>query len=148
MAALQEPLKFIIPLDPRSKKNSRVPRLGKGGIFLGLMQSEAYRQYERDCLCVIPTRFRKNICEPVNVKATYYMKTMRRVDKTNLESALLDILVVAGVLSNDSALNPNIVVGTDGSRVRYDKNNPRTEVIIEPLPDEPYQCEMTMEEDW
>jgi|GEM_PF-347756 Holliday junction resolvase len=148
MTMMQEPLKFTIPVDPKTKKNSMQPRLGKGKCFLGMMQSEAYQQYERDCLKVIPGKVRQQISEPVNVKATYYMRTLRKVDKTNLESALLDVLVKAGVLSDDSALNPSIVAGTDGSRVRHDKNYPRTEVIIEPLKEEPYQCEMKMEEDW
>jgi Holliday junction resolvase RusA-like endonuclease len=128
-------LKFTIPLDPKTKKNSMEPRLDRNGKVLGLKQSDAYEQYESDCLKLIPAKVRLHISEPVNVKATYYMKTRRRVDKTNLESALLDILVKAGVLTDDSALNPKIVVGTDGSRVRYDKDNPRTEVVIEAIED-------------
>jgi Holliday junction resolvase RusA-like endonuclease len=142
---LQEPLKFIIPLDPKTKKNSMQPRLNKKKQFLGMMQSDAYQQYESDCLRAIPVKARIHINEPINVTATYYMKTRRKVDKTNLESALLDVLVKAGVIEDD---NCSIVAGTDGSRVRYDKNYPRTEVIIEPLPEEPLQFEMTMEEDW
>jgi len=148
MAMIQEPLKFTIPLDPKGKKNSMQPRLGKGGKFLGMMQSDIYQQYEKDCLMCIPARVRKQITEPVNVKAIYYRRTKIKVDKTNLESALLDILVKAGVLVDDSAINPNIVAGTDGSRVRYDKKNPRTEVTIELMPDEPFQTEMEMKEDW
>ena len=145
---LHEPIKFTIPLDPKTKKNSMQPRLAKGGRFLGMMQSDAYQQYEKDCLMCIPARVRIGIGEPVNVRATYFMKTRRKVDKPNLENALLDVLVKAGVLIDDSAINPSIVVGTDGSRVRHDKNYPRTEVVIEPLLDEPYQTEMTVEEDW
>jgi Holliday junction resolvase RusA-like endonuclease len=68
------------------------------------------------------------INEPVNIRAIYYMKTRRRVDKTNLESALLDMLVHYEVLADDNCL---IVAGTDGSRVKHDPVNPRTEVIIE-----------------
>ena len=142
---IQEPLSIVIRLDPKTKKNSMQPRLTRDKRFLGMMQSDAYQQYERDCLRVIPGKVRLHIKEPVNVKALYFMKTRRKVDKTNLESALLDILVKAGVIEDD---NCSIVVGTDGSRVRYDKNNPRTEVTIEPLEDEPYQVLMTMEEDW
>jgi hypothetical protein len=40
---------------------------------------------------------------------------------------LHDILVKAKVLEDD---NYKIVIGTDGSRVYYDKENPRTEVEI------------------
>lgn len=143
--SMNNPISFMIPLDPRTKKNSMQPRLAKGGRFLGMMQSDAYQRYERDCLQIIPPTVRLRIDEPVNVKATYYMKTRRKVDKTNLESALLDVLVKAGVLADD---NSCIVVGTDGSRVRYSKEHPRTEVVIELVPEEPYQVGMEMEEDW
>ena len=55
------------------------------------------------------------------------MDTYRTIDLTNLNEALHDILVVNGLLVDDNA---KIVVSTDGSRVFYDKNNPRTEVYI------------------
>jgi Holliday junction resolvase RusA-like endonuclease len=55
------------------------------------------------------------------------MPTQRRVDLANLIEALQDILVAAHVLADD---NCKIVVSTDGSRVFYDKSNPRTEVEI------------------
>ena len=67
------------------------------------------------------------IDQPVNVAAKFYMPTRRRVDLTNLNEALHDILVHYGVLSDDNA---KIIVSTDGSRVYWDKDNPRTEVII------------------
>lgn len=68
-----------------------------------------------------------------NVKCLYYMPTRRKVDKTNLESAIMDILVDAGILKDD---NSNIVAATDGSRVMVDKENPRTEIFIEEMEDE------------
>lgn len=77
-------------------------------------------------LCpLIPT-----IDYPVNIKALYYMPTRRKVDLVNLHSALHDSLVAANVLLDD---NSQIVVSTDGSRVLYDRVNPRTEIIIERL---------------
>ena len=81
-------------------------------------------------MLLIPWEAKQNIDYPVNIKALYFRKTRHRVDKTNLESALMDTLVTAGVLKDDSALNPEIVVTTDGSKVFYDKENPRTEVTI------------------
>jgi Holliday junction resolvase RusA-like endonuclease len=58
------------------------------------------------------------------------MDMRRKCDLTNLNEALHDILVKCGVLKDD---NSKIVAATDGSRVLYDKQNPRTEVYIEPL---------------
>jgi Holliday junction resolvase RusA-like endonuclease len=74
---------------------------------------------------------RHAISTPVNVKAVYYMQTRRKVDLSNLNSALHDILVDAGVLADD---NRDVVAGHDGSRVFYDKDTPRVEVTITPMP--------------
>lgn len=136
---LTDPLKFTIHLDPKTKKNSMQPRLAKGGRFLGMMQSAAYQQYEKDCLRTIPGAARVGVDVPVNVQAIYYMRTHRKVDKTNLESALLDVLVKAGVLIDD---NSHIVFSTDGSRVRYSKEDPRTEVTITAAKDADLQIDM------
>ena len=58
---------------------------------------------------------------------------------TNLHEALHDMLVHCGVLADD---NCTIIVSTDGSRVMYDKNKPRTEVEITELEDQYYQFGM------
>jgi Holliday junction resolvase RusA-like endonuclease len=55
------------------------------------------------------------------------MPTKRRVDLTNLLEAIDDVLVKYGVLKDD---NSEIITSHDGSRVLYDKDNPRTEVAI------------------
>lgn len=66
-----------------------------------------------------------SINSPVNVKAIYYMPTRRKVDLCNLHEALCDVLVRHGVVCDD---NSKIIAAMDGSRVEYDKLNPRTEV--------------------
>ena len=70
------------------------------------------------------------IYDPVNVKCVYYMPTRRRVDLVNLQEATLDVLVKYRIIDDD---NSTIVVSMDGSRVFYDKNNPRTEITITPI---------------
>jgi Holliday junction resolvase RusA-like endonuclease len=115
--------KTTIPINPKTKKNSMQmitkprPRL---------IQSKAYRQYESDCLKLLKPPI-SPLNEPLIVKATYYRGSRHRCDITNLNGALHDILVKAKVLEDD---NYKIVIGTDGSRVYYDKENPRTEVEI------------------
>lgn len=122
------PIVFTIPVAPRTKKNhSQVVRSG-GRTFV--VPSKQYQQFRKDCMATIPAWARKKVNCAVNVKAIYYMPTARRVDKTNLESALMDVLVDAGVLADDSAISPRIVVSTDGSRVYTDKHYPRIEVEI------------------
>lgn len=116
--------KFIVPLEPITKKNHQriLKNRATGRPFVA--QSKRYKQYEHECAVYLKPL---NINYPINLKALYYMRTRRKVDKTNLESALCDVLVKAGVLADD---NSRIVVSTDGSRVLYDKENPRTEIYI------------------
>lgn len=116
-------VKFTIELDPRTKKNS--PRIVPSGKKVFLVPSEAFIKYQKAAKHYMPRV--DTIKEPINIKATFYMKTRRRVDLVNLLQALLDILVKYGVIEDD---NSQIVVSMDGSRVAYDKESPRTEVEI------------------
>lgn len=120
-------IKFTIPVVPRTKKNSqRILRNQKTGRPF-VMQSAQYIEYEKACLLSISARYRVKIDYPVNLCATFFMPSKRRVDLVNLLEALQDALVKANVLADD---NSKIVKSVDGSRVLYDKEHPRTEVII------------------
>lgn len=119
-------LRFTIRLRPVTKKNSHQMRLNtKTGRWFPA-PSAAYQQYEKDAQWFMPAV--ETITTPVNVRGLFYMPTHGIVDLVNLEQALLDTLVHYKVLSDD---NSRVVVSMDGSRVLYDKTNPRTEVIIE-----------------
>lgn len=121
-----EDIKFTIPLNPVTKKNSARIMRNKHTGKMFVMPSEAFVKYQDECGYFIPCKW-KNIESKVNVKAVYYMGTKRKVDISNLHSALHDVLVHYGVIADD---NSEIVAGTDGSRVAYDKDKPRTEVEI------------------
>lgn len=116
-------MKLVIPFEPRTKKNHSQIVNGR------LIPSKQYTIYRKEAMKVLLAQERpeKPIDYPVNVKAVYYMRTKRRVDKTNLEAALMDILVDAGILLDD---NYKIAATSDGSYVDVDKENPRTEVEI------------------
>ena len=130
-------LRIVIPLAPITKKNSQriIQRYmpSKGKTVPVPIPSQKYVEYEKACGWYLNTHSGLNIEYPVNVKALYYMPTRRRVDLTNLHEALHDILVKYKVLADD---NCKIIVATDGSRVLYDKDNPRTEVYIERIENE------------
>lgn len=115
-------INFVIPIKPVTKKNSSQIIYVKGKPRL--IPSKQYNKYETSCKPYIPSL---NIDMPINIKALYYMPTRRRVDLVNLHEALHDVLVKYNCLKDD---NCNIIVSTDGSRVLYDKNYPRTEVYI------------------
>ena len=120
-------VEIVIKLPPRTKKNSQRIVVVKGRPLI--MPSAEYKKYESACALYVHKRV-VPIDIPVNVKCVYYMPTRRRVDLVNLEEATLDILVRYGVLADD---NSSIVVSMDGSRVFYDKEDPRTEITIEPI---------------
>nr|DAX89300.1 MAG TPA: Endodeoxyribonuclease RusA [Caudoviricetes sp.] len=111
---------------PITKKNSS--RIVKCGNYTKILPSKQYSQYEKDCIRQIQGSKKKNICIPVNMQCIYYMPTKHRVDLVNLLEATCDILVKANVLQDD---NVNIIKSHDGSRVLYDKDNPRVEINIQ-----------------
>lgn len=120
-------LKFMIPLQPITKKNSQQILINRRTNRPFISPSKKYKQYEKEVLEYLP-KLEKPIDFPVNVKCVFWMKTRRKVDLTNLLEAIDDILVKHGILKDD---NYNIVVSHDGSRVRYDKDCPRTSIEIE-----------------
>ena len=111
---------------PRTKKNSQQILINPKTHRPFVMPSKAYKEYEALCLSQL-RKIETPISTPVNVQCVYYMPTHRRVDLCNLLEATSDILVRAGVLSDD---NSDIVASHDDSRVLYDKNYPRTEITI------------------
>lgn len=116
-------ISFTIPLNPATKKNSQ--QVIPAGNSYRVIPSRTYLKYEQDALKLI--RKYPTIDYPVEVKALFFMGTRRKVDLTNLLEALDDVLVKAQILDDD---NSKIIVSHDGSRVYYDKQNPRTEVTI------------------
>lgn len=124
-------LKIILKGRPITKKNSmQIVYKNKAGKKIPcIIPSSAYNTYSEACMWQIKTQYKEEpINRQVNVQCLYYMPTRHRVDLLNLMSATMDILVDAKVLEDD---NSKIVVGHDGSRVYYDKENPRVEIYID-----------------
>lgn len=114
-------MKIVILGDPRTKKNSLRAFNGR------VLPSKAYSDYARTALPQLTRLQADMIRTPVNVRCVYFMQTRRKVDLVNLLEGTLDLLVGAGILEDD---NSRIVAGMDGSRVAYDKANPRVEIEI------------------
>ena len=122
-------LNITIPLNPIPKKNNTKIITNRATGRPMVIQSDRYRQYEKDCALFLQKHSRRDpIEEPVNLRCLFYRKDRRGIDLINLLEAIQDILVKYGVLKDD---NSKIVASTDGSRVFYDKKNPRTEIYIE-----------------
>ena len=129
-------LRFVLYGDPRTKKNSQIPIIAKtksGAEYIRIIPSNEFTKYERTCLRQITGKQRLMINQRINCCYLWFMKTHRVVDKTNLQEAMDDILKDAKVVTDD---NCRVIAGHDGSRVYYDKDNPRVEVTITKLEDE------------
>lgn len=126
---------YIILGNPKSKKNNMRPAKRKGGGLM-LIQSQSYIDFAEIARPQLQVQHKKQcgspIDYPVNVKIVYYRGDRRRTDLVNLQNATLDIMTDSGVIADD---NYKIVAGLDGSRVYYDKDNPRTEITITPIND-------------
>lgn len=125
---------YVIPLDPKTKKNShRIAGCGPRCPVCGKYQKQFIRNgstttdFAFRAAKYIHPRPNVPISKPVQLVYRIYTETRRRVDDLNLYEALDDILVSAKVLEDD---NRSIIRSRDGSRVLYDKKNPRAEIYI------------------
>ena len=123
-------IKFTVRLKPITKKNHQqiLKNSFTGKLFVA--PSKAYQEYEAAAMWLLPRLKEAPIKYPVNVKCLFYMPTKQPCDLTNLLESIDDVMVKAGLLADD---NYRIIESHDGSRVLYDKKNPRTEVEITPI---------------
>lgn len=118
---------ITIPINPITKKNSNQIITNKKTGKPFLIPSKQYKKYEKECNVFLMKYRGLKIDKPINLECHYYMQRRIKVDLVNLLESTCDVLVKYGVIEDD---NSSIVVSHDGSRVHYDKNNPRTEIYI------------------
>lgn len=123
-------MRLVLYGNPATKKNSMQIFKNKKTGQAFLTQSDRYKDYAKDCARQITSKYKLKIDYPINLKCVYYRKTKHRVDLTNLLAATCDILTDCGVIADD---NYKIVVSHDGSRVDFDKSNPRVQIEIEKI---------------
>ena len=125
---------YTIPLDSRTKKNhqmiagsgQRCPYCGKFKKQF-IRQGKAHTEYTINAYPYLSPKPAAPIDTPVRVQYLFYMATRRKVDSLNLCATADDLLVEVGILKDD---NSAIIKNHDGTRVLYDKQNPRTEIFI------------------
>ena len=118
---------------PITKKNSQQILVNPKTKRPFIAPSKQYKAYEAMAIKELGKPKRPPIDTPVNMQCVYYMPTRRKADLCNLIEATCDIFTKAGILEDD---NSGIVKAHDGSRVLYDKENPRVEVCLEDWSDE------------
>lgn len=131
---------YVVPLDPRTKKNShRISGCGQRCPLCGKYKKQFIRNAKAttDYAFLAAAYLHPKPPEPISskIRLVYrmYTQTMHRKDDLNLFEAMDDILVSEGILKDDDR---KIIRSRDGSRVLYDKQNPRTEIYIYPYQEE------------
>lgn len=119
-------MKIIIPVIPRSKKNSQQIISNSRTKRPMIIQSKLYANFERECGLYLK-RYKSNIDYSINLKIDFYVPDRRRRDIANYIEAIQDILVKYEVIKDD---NYNIIESLDGTRMHIDKENPRVEIEI------------------
>ena len=117
----------VIPIEPRSKKNSQQICINPRTKRPFVKQNEKYVQFEKDCGFFLKHKPPAPIDYPVNCKCIFYRSTRIRCDLVNLQEAILDVLTRYEIITDD---NFNIVATMDGSTVKIDKEFPRIEIVI------------------
>lgn len=125
---------YVIPLDPRTKKNHmtiagtgpKCPKCGKRKKQF-VRQGAAHSKYAFESAQFLNPRPKAPIEGEVHIIYILYMQTRRRVDDLNLYASLDDILVHEKILKDDCI---KYIRCRDGSRVLYDKEHPRAEIYI------------------
>lgn len=118
---------ILLPIIPRSKKNSQKIIYNSKTKKPMIIQNEKYLEFENNCQYFIKKDFRKMIDFPVNLKCEFYVPDARKRDLANYIEAIQDILVKYNVIKDD---NHNIIQSVDGSRMYIDRKNPRVEIWI------------------
>lgn len=119
-------IKITLPLLPPTINKY----IGRSNIWE--YQSDKKKIHKSINLLTVGKKYNINKCEMTII---YYFKDRRRHDPANYDKFILDGLVEANVITDDNygVINKFTTIGD------YDKNNPRTEIIIEIL--EEVKCE-------
>lgn len=132
-------IKYTIKLPPVTKKNHQQIMVNKKTGRPFVMPSKEFKRYEQEAGVFLNPRPPRPIECSLNIKCLFYLPTRRKTDLTNLLEAVDDILVHTGIIADD---HYGIVTSHDGSRCLWDKENPRTEIIITRIEEETPQMSM------
>lgn len=120
-------MKILIPISPRSKKNSQEIVFNKRTGRRMVIQNKKYTEFEKQCKKYLPS-LEKAIDYPINLQCKFYVCDARKRDIANYLEAIQDILVKYNILVDD---NYNIVSSLDGCSMQIDREYPRVEIEIE-----------------
>lgn len=127
-------MEIVIQGQPRTKKNSS--QIAFRGNKRVILPSKAFQVYEKVALMQLARV--QAVHGPISVLCRYYLQDRAHwPDLVGLLQATSDILQAAKVIDDDK-----YIVNYDGSEIAgLDKDNPRAEIIIQPINENSILCE-------
>ena len=119
-------MKILIPVNPRSKKNSQEIVFNRKTGHRMVIQNKRYTEFEKECKKHMP-QLETSIDYPINLKCRFLVADARKRDLANYIEAIQDVLVKYKVIEDD---NYNIISSLDGCSMEIDRENPRIEIEI------------------
>lgn len=119
-------MKILIPVNPRSKKNSQEIVFNRKTGHRMVIQNKRYTEFEKECKKHMPL-LETSIDYPINLKCRFLVADARKRDLANYIEAIQDVLVKYKVIEDD---NYNIISSLDGCSMEIDRENPRIEIEI------------------
>lgn len=125
-------MKIVIPVNPRSKKNSQEIVFNRRTGKRMVIQNERYTKFEKECKKYMPVlrQPKPYIDYKCNLSCKFYVCDLRKRDIANYIEAIQDILVKYEIISDD---NYNVIASLDGCSMELDRDNPRVEIEITKL---------------
>lgn len=120
------PLKIVVEVIPRSKKNSQEIIFNRKTGKRMVIQNKRYTEFEKECKWFMP-KLEKPIDYPINLSCHFYVSDARRRDIANYLEAIQDILVKYKVIEDD---NYSIIASLDNCKMEIDRVRPRCEIEI------------------
>jgi len=120
-------MKIVIPITPRSKKNSQEIVFNRRTGRRMVIQNKKYTEFEKECKKYIPILREPPINYPINLKCEFYVPDARKRDLANYLEAIQDVLVKYKLLEDD---NYNIISSIDGCSMQIDREYPHIEIEI------------------
>lgn len=120
-------ISFTVTGAPRTKKNHGERWRPKGSNRVLTVPSKAWREWAQFAVIenMVPFQDYESVQIEVNCRALFYRDACRG-DAVGYYQGLADLLEKRGVVQDDK-----LVVSWDGSRLLIDRENPRTEVVLE-----------------
>lgn len=115
-------MKIVLPGTTPSKKNSRNIFVRNGKVFN--TPNSRYQTWATACLWML--KGRNKYTTKVDIYYVFYMGDKRRRDLDNCIASVNDVLVDAGIITDDNWMELSIA----GAIGKLDTNNPRAEIFI------------------